>query len=941
MRRARILVAAFAALLQSPARGGDLAHLAPSTENVDLDDFSEVFVDPSCSLDVAQASSPSRRYLPLGHDRNLGFTSACVWMHVAIENSAPDWRTWAITWAHPLMERIDLYLPVPGGFRDLHGGTEVPPAERGIVHHGAFHEADVRLAPGEKADLYLRLKTRSPMLLGLEVWAPAALDAFEHRMMLVLGLSLGALLVLSLLNLYSFLVLRDRSYLWFFLVLVAAAGYQLAETGMGAAWFWPGASLWALRAPVLFASAAIAAGLLFARRFLEAQQVAPRLAEAGVALAYLAAAAGLSSFADLRIAHLTVAALGTAAFLLTAAWSLASLATGVRAARFFLGAALGFLVFALAFALTAIGVVPPNVASLNGIQIGVSIAGVVFTFALGDRLQTLNLRARDELEQEVRARTAKLKETVEALRLEADDRRRAEAARSETEERFRLAFKTIPDAVAIHRLEDGRYVAVNNGFVEVTGWAEAEVVGRTLEDLEVWGAEDRERVLALLAEDGQVRGLEVRLRHRDGSARDGVLSANVVALGGDPLVLSVVRDVTEQRRAEGARGRLEEELRRSQKMEAIGRLAGGVAHDFNNTLTVVAANVALLLLETPEGDRRRAALLEIEETVQRAAALTRQLLAFGSPQALDARPVSLNGLVEGLRKMFGRLVGDDVELSLDLAEGLPALVADPAHVEQVLLNLVVNARDALQHGGRIAISTREAEVAETDDTPERRAGRYQVLSVADTGRGMAPGAVDHVFEPFFTTKPAGEGSGLGLSAVYGIARQHGGFVEVETREGQGSTFSVWLPVRPAPAAEPVPAEAGALALPRGSEAVLLVEDDEGVRQSTAALLARLGYKVHAAASGSEGLAILERQGGIDLVLTDLAMPRMSGLALARAVQIRWPSVRVILLSGYPSDALASPGGRASGLHFLAKPWTPEALARKMRDVLEAGLPPRA
>jgi len=933
VRSARNLLAV-AALLPLAAGAGETARLDRSTERLDLVKATDVLVDPTCSLDAAHASAPplSGRYVPLARARNLGFTSACAWVRVSLENAVPDPRTWSLTWSYPLVENLDLYVPGPGGYREVRGGLAIPPAERGIVHRGFLHEARVGLGPGERVELLLRVRTRAALLLGVDAWAPSSLDAFERTMVLVVGLNLGALIVLALLALYSFLTRRDQSSLWFFAVLVTFGAYQLAETGIAAAWLHPGAHAWNMRAPSLLASLAVASALAFARRFLDTRRLLPRLDEGGLLLAWATPAAGLAGLVSLRFANVAVALLGGAAMVLVAAYAAVAVASGSRAARYFLAAAATFLVGGMAFVLTVLGVLSPNAFSINGIHIGLTVAGVIFTFALADRLRALEGRARDELEGEVRARTRTLSETVEELRRQVDVRRRAEAARTETEERFRLAFKTSPDAIAIRRLEDGRYVAVNDGFVEATGFAASEAIGRTAEELGVWEAANWERLLAVLSDEGQARSMEVPIRRRDGEVRAGVVSANVVTVDGEPLVLSIVRDVTEQKRADDERRRLEDELKAAQRMEAVGRLAAGVAHHFNNLLTAISSQVAIVLMETPEGHPGRAAILEIQDAVQGAATFTRQLLALGRRQVLEMRPASLNALVSNLGQLLGRLVGEHVDLSLDLAPELPAVLCDGALVEQVLLNLVVRARDAMPTGGGIRVSTGAVVVAPEAATAERRPGRYVVLSVADSGPGMDEETLRHVFEPFFPTATVGELPGLGLSAVHAIARQHGGFAEAESREGRGSTFRVLLP-----AADVAAAPARSLegpALPGGGETILLAEDEREVRERTASLLERLGYRVHAAPDGRAALELAERLGGgVDLLVTDVVLPRMGGRELARAIRARWPRVRFLFLSGYAAEALAVREVAGDGFALLAKPWSAAALAAKLREVL--------
>jgi PAS domain S-box-containing protein len=935
-----VALAATALLAPRAPRAAPVAALGPGTDRLDLDSHAEVLRDPTCALGVAEVAGPALedRWAPQRRAGNPGFTADCVWMRVTLRNDAPEARIWALAWSYPLMESLDLYLPFGGGWREARGGLAVPAADRGFQHRGVLHATRMWMGAGESATVLVRLRTRASMLLGLEAWSPAALERFERRTMLVLGLNLGGLLVLALLNLYSFLALRDRSHLWFCLVLASFGAYQLAETGIAAAWLWPGAHHWIMVSPSLFASLSIATGIAFARGFLGIRTLAPRLDETGVILAIAAPAAGLAGFADLRLANLAVTLIAAASFVLMAVWAAVALRAGYRAARFFLAATGIFVLSGLAFVLTILGALPPSVLAMHGLHIGLTLAGVVFTFALADRVQLLNRRTRDELEAEVAERTRTLREAVDALRREASERQRAELARRETEERFRLAFETSPDAIILHRLDDGRIDTVNEGFTAITQWPGADARGRSLAELEVLGTEDRERLLGALAQDGQARDLELRLRRRDGAVRIGLVSSNVLVVDGEPMVLSVVRDVTAPRRAEAERARLETELRGAQKMEAIGRLAGGVAHDFNNLLTVVTTNVALAILDTPAGDPRRTLLAEIDEAAQRAASLTRQLLAFGRRQILNPRPIALAGLVREMERMLSRILGEDIELALDLDPELPAVHADPAQLEQVLVNLVVNARDAMPGGGRITVSTRVQEVGAGSGAAALPPGRYAVLAVRDTGAGMDAETLGHVFEPFFTTKAEGQGTGLGLSTVYGIARQHGGTVDVESRPGGGSTFRVWLPVtRGAPLA-PSPAAVPPSPLPRGTERVLLAEDEAGVREATRAMLARLGYDVHAVASGAEAIEACERLGGVAVLVTDVGMPRMNGRELAATLQARWPGLKVLYLSGYPSDALQSEEIVGRGLHFLAKPWSPEALAHKIREILD-GVPP--
>jgi CheY-like chemotaxis protein len=374
-------------------------------------------------------------------------------------------------------------------------------------------------------------------------------------------------------------------------------------------------------------------------------------------------------------------------------------------------------------------------------------------------------------------------------------------------------------------------------------------------------------------------------------------------------------------------------------MEAVGRLAGGVAHDFNNLLTVITTNANLSLLEIPEDDPCRPSFSEIQDAARRAGALTRQLLAFGRRQVIALKPLDLSAHVAGMEDMLRRLLGEDLELSFELDRELLPVMADRGQVEQVLVNLAVNARDALPAGGRITVTTRARSVSPARAGDDRLAGRYGVLSVRDTGQGMPPEVRERVFEPFFTTKQ--HGTGLGLATVYGIARQHGGFVDVESEPGRGSAFHVFFPLAPASAVAVEAPERAPGPLPGGDETLLLVEDEDAVRHATRLLLERLGYRVLAARDGAEGLATAASfDGPIHLLVTDVVMPRMSGRELARAIVAHRPGLPVLYVSGYSREVVTGHGLLEPGLRLLQKPFDPMELAQAVRELLGlAGVSP--
>jgi PAS domain S-box-containing protein len=405
------------------------------------------------------------------------------------------------------------------------------------------------------------------------------------------------------------------------------------------------------------------------------------------------------------------------------------------------------------------------------------------------------------------------------------------------------------------------------------------------------------------------------------------------ALGQLEHVVVSFSDITEQRHAETEAARLAEHLRVSQKIEAIGRLAGGVAHDFNNLLSVILGHTAFALESVSEGHPLRDDLLEVEKAGRRAAALTSQLLAFGRRQVLQPKPIDLNHVVVELEKMLRRLIGEDVQLELVLAVGLWPTLADPAQVEQVIMNLVINARDAMPEGGRLAIRTANLHLA-AGPASALPAGDFVELSVADTGIGIDPATRARLFEPFFTTKAAGKGTGLGLSTVYGIVSQSGGEVQVESRPGHGATFRVLLP-RARAAEEEDRGLAHLRAASTGDETVLVVEDEAAVRDVTRRILVAAGYTVLGASCGAEAIRqCQEHPGEIQLLLSDVVMPGMGGLECAEQARRLCPGLRVLFMSGYSDDAIVQQGVLQPGTRLLGKPFSAFDLTRQVREVLD-------
>jgi len=508
----------------------------------------------------------------------------------------------------------------------------------------------------------------------------------------------------------------------------------------------------------------------------------------------------------------------------------------------------------------------------------------------------------------------------------------AQAALADGELRFRAVLDAAPTAMVVVDAE-GHIVLANAHAGTVFGYEPGELAGQPVENLLPESMRDvhrrhRDRFAAEPRTRRMGIGLELAGRRSDGSQFPAEVGLSTFESAGSLFVIAAVHDVTE-------RQRLETQLRQAQKMEAIGRLAGGVAHDFNNVLTAMNGYADVVLAELPEDSEFRTDIEEIRRAGERAAALTRQLLALGRRQVLAPKVMDLRELVEGLDGMLRRLVGEDVTYRTVLGDERCLVRADHGQLEQVVLNLVVNARDAMPRGGVLTVETKVVGISRPPASKGSDRGGHQVmLAVTDTGMGMDAATKARIFEPFFTTKPQGKGTGLGLATVYGVVAQSGGQISVYSEPDRGTTFAIHLPwVGEEPAAE-APAEAAPS--PGGSETILVAEDDTAVRNLTSLILRHRGYTVLEAADASAALDLaLRHPGTIDLLLTDVVMPGFGGPALARQLLEAHGEAKVLFMSGYTDDAIVHHGVLEEGVAFLQKPFSPDALARKVRETLDA------
>jgi two-component system cell cycle sensor histidine kinase/response regulator CckA len=520
------------------------------------------------------------------------------------------------------------------------------------------------------------------------------------------------------------------------------------------------------------------------------------------------------------------------------------------------------------------------------------------------------------------------------------EKMKAVAALNRSEKLYHLIAENTSDLISMLDA-GGNYVYASPSFKEVLGYAPEDLLGQSCFSL--IHPDDREEANHRFAQSlalGKRERVEFRFKHSDGDWRTFESVENWIcdSEGRPQRAILVSRDLTERKQAEKALRDSEEQLRQSQKLEAVGQLAGGVAHDFNNLLTVITGYSDIVMRRIGEGDPNHSKIEEIKRAADRAASLTRQLLAFSRKQVLQPKVFNLNDLVADMGKMLRRLIGEDIELATTLTGDVAQINADPGQIEQVLMNLVVNARDAMPGGGKITIETAHVEIdkAYAGMHVAVQPGPYAMLAVSDTGSGMDADTRKHIFEPFFTTKEQGKGTGLGLSMVYGIVKQSGGNIWVYSEPDQGTVFKIYLPTA-AQEAGALRADAEYSALLGGSETILLVEDEPQIRQMAFEFLSERGYNVLMSSDGIAALGMLEQdQQPIHLILTDVVMPQMSGRELAERLVILKPESKVLYMSGYTNDAIINHGVLDAGTWFIQKPFSPEALARKVREVLDSG-----
>lgn len=541
-------------------------------------------------------------------------------------------------------------------------------------------------------------------------------------------------------------------------------------------------------------------------------------------------------------------------------------------------------------------------------------------------LHEQNLLLENEISERVTAQN-KLEKQASLLAEEINERKHVEDTLRESNERFFSAFENAPTIMAISSLEGSRCLDVNQSFVDAFGFSRDELIGNSFIELGIISQSERKKILEAIEVHGRASNLELTYFTKSGKHLILNYYGQIIPVAGEKRLLSIALDITEQRR-------IEQQYYQSQKMESIGRLAGGVAHDFNNMLSIIIGQAELSLMQIEQSDPRRGRLEQILDAANRSAEITSQLLAFSRNQTIEPRVLDLNATVSGMLNMLRRLIGEDIDLTWNPGHGLRKVKIDPSRFDQIMANLCVNARDAVDGVGTIDIQTGNVSIEKGRwcDDADIAPGEYVMISVSDNGCGMSRDVMEHIFEPFYTTKEVGRGTGLGLATVFGIVRQSGGNIKVYSEPGQGTTFRIYFPAVEDKAGARVEEETP---LTGGSETVLVVEDEPAIMRLTTDMLSILGYTVYSANSPEEARVLAEKyKGEIDLLITDMIMPGMNGRDLSEQLLIVNPAMKRLFMSGYTANVMAKRCAMENDMHFLQKPFTIQLLAAKVREALQ-------
>lgn len=887
--------------------------LIDSQEKYPLGKALEILEDPGGELNIQDVASPAFNSKFKPSSKNIlhyGYTHSVYWVRLAVGNESSFRSPWVLELDFPNMHHVDFYALTTGGeiIKTNPTGVLRPLKSRDIIFQNmVFTLIQPR---GSTRIIYARFSTQSAMFLRLSLWST---NQYTKRMQLTnifLGLFVGILLITSVYNLFLFLSLRDRSYLYYSLSILALLFFILAYSGLGAIHLWPDV-MWLNLWGVPLSSGLMLLGLLkFTDSFL---QMRIRLRRFHLVIYFLMAdvllimVAALFSGYHFVIFHLVVLSVCCLPLILAA--GLVSYRLGFKPALYFI---LGLGVVSISgilIALTRLKLLSGRFFSEYGFVISIVILIWMLSQALANRIKVLRM-----------------------------DKEKVDRKLKQSEERVRILSRAMEQSPALVVITDlkGDIEYVNPKFMEITGYSGDEVIGKNPRILKSDRLPDSVyKTLWETITSGREWQGEFLNQKKNGDLYWSSAYICPIKNEGAEIThyLGLMEDITEHKM-------LQEQLVQAQKMESIGSLAGGIAHDFNNILTVIKGYSDMILGKIGGGHPLYKDISLIRSAGEKAENLTRQILAFSRKQIYQPQIIDLNRVITDMEKMMRRMIGEDIAIKMSLEPGIPRIKADPSQIEQIFVNLLINARDAIhQNLDRKAEKLIMIETGRTfldRDYVRRNIGsRYGLnvyFSVSDSGTGMSDDTKKKIFDPFFTTKD--RGTGLGLATIYGIVKQNSGHIFVYSEVGKGSRFKIYWPVSGEDLTMLVPEEVGGGDL-TGSENILIAEDDPDVAKFVFAALSEAGYRVLVAENGKTALGLVVKdRAAIDLLVTDLVMPDMNGKELSQKIRAELPQVPVLFTSGYSDDLLVTNGQLERNVNFLPKPYTVTALLKKIRQILD-------